>query len=257
MQIQNSRIQDIVKHFSDRSERYDKQFDWVNDSNILDIMIENLSERTGAILDLGAGTGAIAKHILKRCGGDYKIIALDICQDMLNQINDIRIETVCSGVEELPFEDDSFDIVISRQCLHYVEDVEKALEEVNRVLKKDGIFVLAQIVPIDKATSSDWESVVKIRQPLRKWYFTSEEWDAVVEKHSFILHSHQKYVKAASISKWARKYGSDDMVRRKYMQKLLSMNDDYKKKYAVCEMESDVTYHSFWYIARYMKKLND
>lgn len=253
MQIKNSQIQDIVRHFSARSEKYDKQLDWVNDNNILDMMVENLSERKGRILDLGAGTGAVAKHILKTYGNDYKIIALDICQDMLDQINDIRIETVCSGVEELPFEDDSFDIVISRQCLHYIEDVEKVLEEVNRVLKKDGMFVLAQIVPIDKTTSSDWESVVKIRQPLRKWYFTSEEWDAVIEKHSFILHSRQKYAKTASVSKWARKYGSDDKVRRKYMQKLLSMNDEYKKKYAVCEMERDVTYQSFWYIARYMK----
>lgn len=247
----------VVRHFSARAKQYDKNLDWVNDENILDMIIGNLPQRNGRILDLGAGTGVVVKYILKKCGFDCKIVALDICQAMLNQINDERIEIICSGVEELPFEDGSFDVVVSRQCLHYVEKVEIVLEEIQRILKPNGVFILAQIVPFDKVTSSEWESVIKIRQPLRKWYFTSEEWDELAERHSLILQGYHDYVKLASVEKWATKYSHNNKMIEKYKQKLLSMNEEYKEKYAVSEMDGDVFYKSFWYIARYSKSILD
>lgn len=254
-QIQSDQIINVVRHFSARAKKYDKNLDWVNDENILDMIIENIPQRKGRILDLGAGTGVVAKYILKKCGVDCKIVALDICQDMLNQINETRIEIICSGVEKLPFEDRSFDVVVSRQCLHYVEGVEMVLEEIKRILKPNGVFILAQIVPFDKETSSEWESVIKIRQPLRKWYFTSEEWDELAERHSLILEANHDYVKFASVAKWANKYHHNANMIEKYKQKLLTMNEDYKEKYEVLELDGDIVYKSFWYIARYSKIL--
>lgn len=252
-QSQGDQMQDIIRHFSARAQNYGKSLDWVNDENILDMIIECIPKRRGTILDLGAGTGVVAKYILKRCEEGCRIVALDICKDMLDQINETKIETICSGVEELPFEDGSFDVVVSRQCLHYVEEVEKVLTEVQRILKPNGVFILAQIVPFDEATSSEWESVIKIRQPLRKWYFTSEGWNELAERNSLNLQLSYTYAKIASVEKWASKYSHNNDMVQKYKQKLLSMNEEYKEKYAVLEVDGDIIYKSFWHIARYSK----
>lgn len=80
--------------------------------------------------------------------------------------------------------------------------------------------------------SSEWESVIRTRQPLRKWYFTSEEWDELAERHSFILQANHDYVQFASVKKWANKYHIE-----KYKQKLLTMSEEYKDKYVVSELD--------------------
>lgn len=249
----NSQTQNIIKHFSARAEKYDKSHDWVNDGNLLDILETNLPIESKKILDLGAGTGMVAKHILKKRGDKCELVAIDICQEMLDKIDEIHIKTVCSGVEDLPFENDTFDAVVSRQCLHYVGDVEKTINEVKRVLKSNGTFILAQIVPYNKDTSSDWRSVVQIRQPLRKWYFTSDEWNSIIEKHNFHMEFQQKYVRTASVGKWSKKYCRSNDVINQYKQELLSKNDYFKKIYEVYETNDDVIFCSYWHIAKYIK----
>lgn len=255
--IQNHSIEaeSIISHFATRAEKYEEHLDWVNDERILGLMIDDLIEREECpkILDLGAGTGAVAKYILKKNAGS-DLVAVDICENMLDKISDSRIKKICTDVRKLPFEDMSFDFIVSRQCLHYVEDLDQVLSEVSRVLKPGGIFVLAQIVPCNQETATDWEDVTRVRQPLRLWFYTSEEWDLAMKRHSLVLKKSKKYVKRASINKWSGKYTNSSEKIQEYRKKILSMNETYKETYAVQETEEDVIYHSFWHIAQYCKE---
>ena len=94
---------------------------------------ENLSP--GNILDLGSGTGASYSDLK-----NFNVTALDPDEKMLS-LNKFDKKIVGKS-EELPFEENSFDNVLCCFVWRNVSDTEKALDEVYRVLRQGGKFVL-------------------------------------------------------------------------------------------------------------------
>ena len=73
---------------------------------------------------------------------DVKPIGIDLSEEMLKISKEKRIETVISDMRKLPFNDNTFDGVISNSSLVHLnqDDKKKSIKEVNRVLKENGIF---------------------------------------------------------------------------------------------------------------------
>ena len=94
---------------------------------------ENLSP--GSILDLGSGTGASYSDLK-----NFNVTALDPDEKMLS-LNKFDKKIVGKS-EELPFEENSFDNVLCCFVWRNISDTEKALDEVYRVLRQGGKFVL-------------------------------------------------------------------------------------------------------------------
>ena len=88
-----------------------------------------------SVLDLGSGTGAAFDQLL-----NYETTALDPDKKML-ELNSFK-NKVLGSAENLPFEDNSFDNVFCSFVWRNVSDTNKALEEVHRVLKPGGKFIL-------------------------------------------------------------------------------------------------------------------
>ncbi|MCP4037471.1 MAG: methyltransferase domain-containing protein [bacterium] len=98
------------------------------------------------VLDIGSGPGHTALLFATRA---REVVASDPTEAMLEQgrrlarergLEGIRFER--TGAEKLPFPDDHFDCVTSRQSAHHYADVRAALSEVTRVLAPGGRFVL-------------------------------------------------------------------------------------------------------------------
>lgn len=87
------------------------------------------------VLDLGSGTGAAEKQLV-----GYEVTALDPDERMLS-LNNFSNKIVGSA-EALPFDDKSFDNVYCAFVWRNVSDTDKAFEEIRRVLKDEGKFVL-------------------------------------------------------------------------------------------------------------------
>ena len=97
---------------------------------------EAINNLTGSsVLDLGSGTGASYKQLLK-----YETTAIDPDKKML-ELNAFE-NKVLGYAESLPFEDNSFDNVFCSFVWRNVSNTNKALDEVYRVLKPGGRFVL-------------------------------------------------------------------------------------------------------------------
>ncbi len=105
--------------------------------------------RDGAsVLELGCGTGDmwIGKNaIISRCN---RFILSDFSEGMLNKAkemlhNQTGIEYRQIDIQDIPFADHEFDVVIANMMLYHVPDLQKGLREVNRVLKEDGAFYCA------------------------------------------------------------------------------------------------------------------
>ncbi len=110
-----------------------------------------LSEKSPKnILDIATGTGDLAIALSKT--GAEKIVGLDLSPGMLEvgkkKVNekslDKTIEMVVGDSENLPFEDNSFDAITVAFGVRNFENLEKGLQEIYRVLKPEGHFLVLE-----------------------------------------------------------------------------------------------------------------
>ena len=103
------------------------------------------------ILDAGTGTGVAIPVLFKK----YKkaqIVAFDLSENMLQKAGQqgsfLRAPSVvCGDVENLPFADNTFDLVFSSLSLQWCNDLGAAIVEAKRVLKPGGLFVFTTFGP--------------------------------------------------------------------------------------------------------------
>lgn len=110
-----------------------------------------LAAEAGArVLDLGCGAGHAS---FTAAASAAQVVAYDLSAQMLEVVRQAAAEKGLGNIvqqqgvaESLPFDDASFDIVISRYSAHHWHDVGQALREVKRVLKPGGKVVLMDVV---------------------------------------------------------------------------------------------------------------
>ena len=99
----------------------------------------------GKTLELAIGTGLNLPYYQP----EVDLTGIDISQEMIDitrskaQEMSRDVHLVLGDVEKLPFEDETFDTVLSTFLLCGVNDVEKSIDEALRVLKPNGIFLMA------------------------------------------------------------------------------------------------------------------
>lgn len=108
--------------------------------------------RHRTVLELAAGTGLIAKNIVNSAA---HIEATDASPEMTAEAKrDNRSAKLHFSVQDmfrLPYADGSFDVIIVANALHIVPEPEKALSEIRRVLKDDGVLVAPTFTHADNA----------------------------------------------------------------------------------------------------------
>ena len=131
---------------------------------------EVLALRDGEqVLDVGSGPGFLADEMAREVGASGRVVGVDPSESMLAlaRRQTAAAEFRAGGALELPFDDGSFDVVVSTQVLEYVEDVAAALAEARRVLRPGG-----RLLVLD----TDWDSIVwqtadaeRMRRVLAAW----------------------------------------------------------------------------------------
>ena len=98
--------------------------------------------RHKTVLELATGTGLIAKHIVNAAA---HIEATDASAEMITEAKrDTRSSKLHFSVQDmfrLPYANQSFNVVIVSNALHIVPQPEKALQEIKRVLKDNGVLI--------------------------------------------------------------------------------------------------------------------
>ncbi len=102
------------------------------------------------ILDLGCGPGIVAADLARDAG---KIVAFDLTPEMLVKARQrckeaglSNIEFELGRAEDLPFENDRFDAVVTRLTIHHFQDPRVVMSQMVRVIRPGGKLVIAEIV---------------------------------------------------------------------------------------------------------------
>ena len=98
--------------------------------------------RHKTVLELATGTGLIAKHIVNAAA---LVEATDASAEMIAEAkrdnHSAKLHFSVQDMFRLPYADESFDVVIVSNALHIVPQPEKALAEIKRVLKDNGVLI--------------------------------------------------------------------------------------------------------------------
>ncbi|MBD5556786.1 MAG: class I SAM-dependent methyltransferase [Roseburia sp.] len=100
------------------------------------------------VLELGCGTGDMWKHedaVINSCSqlvlSDFSEGMVETAKQNLSSYDNIEYRVI--DIQKIPYEDETFDIVIANMMLYHVPDIDEGLAEVRRVLKKNGSFYCA------------------------------------------------------------------------------------------------------------------
>lgn len=91
--------------------------------------------RGGDVLEVGCGTGLILQRLAPSCRSARGV---DLSPGMLDKARERGLDVQVGSATELPFPDDSFDMVCSFKVLAHVPDIRRALQEMVRVTKPGG-----------------------------------------------------------------------------------------------------------------------
>jgi ubiquinone/menaquinone biosynthesis C-methylase UbiE len=118
---------------------------------ILDHLMDCLALEGGErVLDIGCGNGFVLLEVARRLSSDGRVEGFDVSPGVLEvartrlRAEGLTADLAIGNADNLSgFSSCSYDRVMANYMIHYVTDIDQTLHEINRVLKRDGIFVLS------------------------------------------------------------------------------------------------------------------
>lgn len=155
--------------FNRQAASYDRDIKGQHARSLYPVILNKLSEIPyQTALDLGCGTGELMKRILEK-DGSKRLYGLDLSEKMLEVARKKLGEKavlLLGDSDQLPFEDDCFDVVYCNDSFHHYPDPDKVLGEICRVLRPGGIFLMCD----------SWHSGIG-RTVINLWFRHSREGD--------------------------------------------------------------------------------
>lgn len=144
------------------------------------------------VLEIATGPGLLAKHVAPAA---KRMIATDYSEGMIKEAKKgscpANLIFEVADAKDLPYEDDSFDVVIIANALHVMPEPEKALKEIDRVLRKGGLLIVPNFVSHNKGIISRiWSNILKLAGIKFEHQWSGKEYIIWLKKNGWkILHS--------------------------------------------------------------------
>ena len=160
-----------------------------SDKKVYQFMYDRIPERIRGkeVLEIATGPGLLAKHVASAAS---RMIATDYSGGMIAEAKkgdyppNLKFEVADAAA--LPYEDDSFDVVLIANALHVMPQPEKALQEIDRVLRKDGLLIAPNFVEHKAGFISRlWSGILNLAGVRFDHQWTGDEYLAFLERNGW------------------------------------------------------------------------
>ena len=138
------------------------------------------------VLELATGPGMIAKHIAPSA---KSVTATDFAPKMIEAAKKGSVPDNVSfeiaDATNLRYENDSFDLVVIANALHIIPEPEKALAEIDRVLKANGTLIAPNFIEREKGKKNLWQKILSLVGIKFAHEWTKEEYKTFLSDHGW------------------------------------------------------------------------
>ncbi|MGH9617001.1 MAG: class I SAM-dependent methyltransferase [Acidobacteriaceae bacterium] len=184
------------------------------------------------VLDIACGPGIVSCFFAERVA---HVTGLDAVPAMLQHAQELQVEKDLSNMDwklgdsySLPFENDSFDCVVTRFSFHHYLAPAKALAEMKRVCKPGGTVLVSDVAPRQEtqARFNEWEI---LRDPSHTRALTQAEMEAIGEQTGLRLHRRANFRLATDLDDLLGSSfpnpGDVDKIRALFQKEIQSQTD--------------------------------
>ncbi len=195
------------KAFTAQSRGFSHDGETYADAEGLAWMLKDLPVSPDAeALDIATGTGefarALAPHVAKVVGLDATDAMIERGRTFIEQAGIENISFEKGLVQELPFEDETFDIVSSRYAFHHFADPKPVISEMARVCKTGGHLIIVDIVVPDESAAAQYQYYEWLCDPSHTRCLGSEEFQSYFQLFGMEIVSARPRVLAEELHEW-------------------------------------------------------
>ena len=198
----------VKKQFGKNAQKYVESVSHAA-SHDLDTLIEWVEPKSSSVvLDVATGGGHVVKKLAPLV---QTVFVTDLTKEMLantkNHLNDFNnLIYMIADAESLPFLDQSFDLVTCRIAPHHFPNPSKFIEEVARVLKPKGKFLLIDnVVPDDSELATFMNTFEKLRDDSHVRCLVLEEWFELLKANNVSVERFQIDKKEYDFPVWVER----------------------------------------------------
>jgi len=135
-----------------------------------------------AVLDYACGIGitalAMAPDVATVLAVDEVAATLDEGRRLVAELGLHNVVFEVVDLYQLPFADDEFSLVVSRDALHRLPEATRALHELRRIVAEGGRIVIEDVV-VDEVTDTELNDLARLREPAHRRHYRREELEAL------------------------------------------------------------------------------
>jgi SAM-dependent methyltransferase len=172
----------VRAEYADESRLEERVAAWqsLTGPNPRELALEAVAEaRPGRVIEVGCGQGWASEWIREELGAE--VVAIDQSERMVELTRERGVDARVGDVEELPFEDESFDAALAAWMLYHVPDLDRGLSELARVLRRGGRLVAVTNAP--ESLHELWTLLEADRTPFLLAGFHSENGAGILGRH--------------------------------------------------------------------------
>ncbi|MCL2547360.1 MAG: methyltransferase domain-containing protein [Oscillospiraceae bacterium] len=200
-------LNDIQQSFTTQSQNYEAFNKSFSKLEFLDYTVQNIGlSKKDCVLDAAAGTCIVGRSIAPFVKSvvclDATPAMLDVGREEATKSGIANIQFINGYVEEIPFDNQYFDIVVTRLSFHYFTEMEKPFSELHRVLKHGGQLVIIDMEATDETLRNIQDEIETMRDPSHIKNRSQDEFLALYKKHDYTVTKQEATRIPVALSEW-------------------------------------------------------
>lgn len=170
-----------------------KYSDIIKDDKHLAVIMKLIEDSNySKILDIGTGTGYLAFPLAEKYPIS-KVYGIDIAEMIIEKNNKIVKEREISNLFfevfdglKYSFDDEKFDLIVTRYAFHHFPNAEDAIQQMNRILSKGGKVLVSDPMRNDKDVNGIIDEYMKVKKDGHIQFYSSNQLDELFISNGFV-----------------------------------------------------------------------